>query len=62
ANDCLRDSDCCILVTEWPEFTKLTPEDFVKSMKQPVLIDGRRIYDPEKYGKKLQFYAVGLGQ
>ena len=62
AIDCLRGADCCILVTEWPEFKKLTPEDFTKNMKQPVLIDGRRIYKPEMFGKKMRFVALGLGQ
>ena len=59
---CLKNADCCILVTEWEEFKKLTPDDFVKNMKQPVLIDGRRIYDPEEFRKKINFTAIGLGQ
>jgi UDPglucose 6-dehydrogenase len=58
---CIKNADCCIIVTEWPEFRKLTPEDFVKNMKQPILIDGRRIYDPEIFGGKLKFTAIGLG-
>ena len=62
AIDCLKKADCCILVTEWSEFKKLTPEDFTKHMKQPVLIDGRRIYDPEVFGNKMRFVALGLGQ
>ncbi len=61
AIDCLKEADCCVLVTEWPEFKKLTPEDFIRNMKQPVLIDGRRIYDPETFGKKMRFVALGLG-
>ena len=61
AINCLRDADCAILVTEWAEFKKLTPEDFKKNMRQPILIDGRRIFDPEEYGRKLQFAAIGLG-
>ena len=59
---CLKNADCCILVTEWEEFKKLTPDDFAKNMKQPVLIDGRRIYDPEEFRKKINFTAIGLGQ
>ena len=59
--DCLKSADCCIIVTEWPEFNKLTPEDFIKNMKQPVLIDGRRIYDPKNFSRKMKFIAIGLG-
>jgi UDPglucose 6-dehydrogenase len=59
---CLKNADCCILVTEWGEFKKLKPEDFTKNMTQPILIDGRRIYDPEEFSKKMKFTAIGLGQ
>ena len=62
ALDCIKNADCCIIVTEWPEFQKLTPEDFMKNMKQPVLVDGRRIYNPQTYSKKLKFTAIGLGK
>jgi len=61
-NECLKKADCCILVTEWDEFKKLKPEDFTKNMRQPFLVDGRRIYNPEKFGQKLKFAAIGLGK
>ena len=61
ALDCIKKADCAIIVTEWSEFQKLTPEDYVDNMKQPIIVDGRRIYDPEKYSKKLKFVAIGLG-
>jgi len=61
AIECLKGADCCLLVTEWDEFTKLAPEDFVEKMRQPCLVGGRRIYDPEKFRRKLEFRAVGLG-
>jgi UDPglucose 6-dehydrogenase len=60
--ECLKNADCCILVTEWAEFTNLKPEDFIKYMKHPVLIDGRRLYDCEVFGKKLVYKAIGLGK
>ena len=33
AISCLKNADCCILVTEWDEFKKLKPEDFTKNMR-----------------------------
>jgi UDPglucose 6-dehydrogenase len=60
--NCLKNADCCILVTEWDEFKKLKPKDFAENMKQPILIDGRRIYDPREFSQKLNFAAIGLGQ
>ena len=62
ALDCLKNADSCIIVTEWDEFKKLTPKDFIKNMKQPILIDGRRIYNPVAFSGKLKFTAIGLGK
>jgi UDPglucose 6-dehydrogenase len=62
AIECLKNTDCAILVTEWEEFKKLGPEDFMRNMRKPILIDGRRIYDPGKFSKKLRYIAVGLGE
>ncbi|MEM1540673.1 MAG: UDP-glucose/GDP-mannose dehydrogenase family protein [Candidatus Bathyarchaeia archaeon] len=61
AINCIKGADCCVIITEWNEFTKLQPQDFIRNMKQPVIIDGRRIYDPKKFSHKLRFMAVGLG-
>ncbi|MCK5183814.1 MAG: UDP-glucose 6-dehydrogenase, partial [Candidatus Heimdallarchaeota archaeon] len=59
--DALKDSDICMLITEWAEFKSLEPKDF-KSMKNPILIDGRRIYEPEKFMKEgIKYSGIGLG-
>jgi UDPglucose 6-dehydrogenase len=58
--ECLREAHCCILVTEWEQFKHLEPEDFIKNMSEPVLIDARRVYDTKKFVHKLHFFGVGL--
>jgi len=60
--ECLHEADGCILVTEWKEFKKLSPKDFIQLMRNPFLFDGRRIYDPEEFSEKLRFRAVGLSK
>lgn len=60
--ECIKDSDCCIIVTEWDEFRNLLPDDFKNNMSRPILIDGRRIYDPDKFSEKTEYFAVGLGK
>ena len=60
AIECIKGAHCCILVTEWNEFKKLTPEDFIQNMRQPCLVDGRRIYEPKQFSQKLKFKAIGL--
>jgi UDPglucose 6-dehydrogenase len=60
--ECLRDAELAILVTEWDELRKLKPEDFRALMKRPILYDGRRIFDAtEMLRAGIQFGAVGLG-
>jgi UDPglucose 6-dehydrogenase len=61
AIECIRNAVCCIIVTEWDEFRNLGPEDFVKHMKEPNVVDGRRIYEPRRFGERNHFTAVGLG-
>jgi len=57
---CLAGAHCCVIVTEWEQFKALTPADFVKNMAEPILVDARRIYDPQQFRDKLTFSAVGL--
>ena len=61
ARECLRGAEAAIIVTEWDEFKQLTPDDFIKCMKHPIMIDGRRIYDPDQISIKLTYKAIGLG-
>jgi len=61
AIECLKNADCCILVTEWEEFKKLKPEDFIQNMRTPILLDGRRLFDSEEFSRKIRFMAIGLG-
>ena len=61
AKACLKDADCAILVTEWKEYAALRPNAFTKLMKNPVLIDGRRLFNAYEFSKHLDFAAVGLG-
>jgi UDPglucose 6-dehydrogenase len=59
---CLKDADCAILATEWREFKSLKLKDFSQNMRKPVLIDGRRLYNPKIFSKKLRYIAIGLGE
>lgn len=61
AYDVARTSDCLVIVTEWNEFRKLDLGRIRKLMKQPLIIDGRNIYEPAKL-KRLGFKYVGMGQ
>jgi len=61
-DDCLRQADLAILVTEWDEFKGLTPQKFKDLMRNPAVVDGRRIYDPSRFeAEGIRFAAIGLG-
>ncbi|MEM2143723.1 MAG: UDP-glucose/GDP-mannose dehydrogenase family protein [Candidatus Jordarchaeaceae archaeon] len=63
STQCIKDADCCIIVTEWKEFQKLKPEDYIKNMRNPILIDGRRIYDLKTFQEKeIKYAAIDLGK
>jgi UDPglucose 6-dehydrogenase len=49
AKDCIKGTHCCIIATDWKEFQTLGPNDFRTSMKTPVVVDARRIFEPESF-------------
>ena len=60
--ECIRGADCCIVITEWKEFQRLTADDFISLMNAPVVVDGRRIYEPCSFAKKVRYRAIGLAK
>jgi len=60
-SECLKDADCCVIVTEWDEFKLLKPEDLLSQMRSAALVDGRRITDPKLFRDKIKYAAIGLG-
>src|SRR5919204_3239333 len=56
-----RGADALLLVTEWNEFRQLDMPRIKRSMRRPVLVDGRNIYDPAKM-RELGFVYRGIGR
>ena len=61
AYDVAKGVDAIILVTEWDEFAKLDLQKVKKSMRQPVFVDGRNVFDPERM-KEMGFIYSGIGR
>ncbi|NVJ60879.1 MAG: UDP-glucose/GDP-mannose dehydrogenase family protein [Gammaproteobacteria bacterium] len=59
----LKEADALVICTEWSEF-RAPDFDLIKStLKSPVIIDGRNMYDPETIeGKGIAYYAIGRGR
>lgn len=56
-----RKADCVVILTEWNEFKELDLVKLKKLVAQPVIVDGRNIYDPAKM-KKLGFRYFSVGR
>ena len=54
-------ADCLILLTEWPEFRRLDLARIQASLRQPNLVDGRNLYDPDEMAR-LGFAYQGVGR
>jgi UDPglucose 6-dehydrogenase len=54
-------ADAIVLITEWNEFRQLDMARVKKLMRNPVVVDGRNIYDPGVM-RKLGFTYRGIGR
>jgi UDPglucose 6-dehydrogenase len=53
--------DALVICTEWNEFKQLDLTRVKHAMKQPVIVDGRNLYDPA-YLERLGFIYRGMGR
>ena len=58
---CLEGADALLLITEWQAFRNPDFERMKATMRQPVVFDGRNIYDPEHL-RELGFSYYGIGR
>ncbi|PKP58249.1 MAG: UDP-glucose 6-dehydrogenase [Candidatus Altiarchaeales archaeon HGW-Altiarchaeales-2] len=57
-DECLNDANVCIIASDWDEFKEIY--DKFELMKNKIVIDGRRILNPEKCkNAKIKYYGVG---
>jgi UDPglucose 6-dehydrogenase len=60
--DALRSANALVVVTEWNEFRRPDFDRMKTLMKEPVVFDGRNIYDPNRLREKgFTYYGVGRG-
>jgi UDPglucose 6-dehydrogenase len=61
--DVLPGADALVIVTEWSLFRSPDFDAIRRQLRQPVIFDGRNLYDPE-YVRQLGFvyYAIGRGE
>lgn len=54
-------ADALVLLTEWPEYRELDLSKIAKTMRTPVFLDGRNMFDPME-AKKAGLRYMGVGR
>jgi len=61
--DCAKGADALVLVTEWNEFRRPSFERLKSLLRQPVLFDGRNMWNPaEVRAAGFTYYGIGRGK
>lgn len=61
AYEAARDCDCLVIATEWNEFKEMDLARIKKAMKQPLIVDGRNIFEPADL-KKFGIKYISMGR
>ena len=60
--ECLKGADALVIATEWNDFRRPDFDRMKSLMKQPVIFDGRNIYDPRVMAERgFVYYGIGRG-
>ena len=60
AYEAASDADALIVLTDWPEFSKLDLDAIREALKYHLIVDGRNMYDPEEVtAKGLAYVSMG---
>lgn len=58
--ECVENSDCLVIVTEWNEFRKPDFARMAQSMNHRIVFDGRNMYHPyDMHMEGFEYYSVG---
>ncbi|MET0087475.1 MAG: UDP-glucose/GDP-mannose dehydrogenase family protein [Sedimenticola sp.] len=56
----LKSADALIIVTEWRHFCAPDFKMITESLNEPVIFDGRNLFEPQKMGNKgITYYSIG---
>jgi UDPglucose 6-dehydrogenase len=63
AYEAAKGADCLAILTEWSEFKELDLKRLKRLMRQPLIVDGRNLYDPERLqAAGFRYLGVGRGR
>ena len=60
AQDCMKDKDILVILTEWNEFRSLDPKSILELMNGNIVIDLRNIFDPKEMSDaNVNYFSLG---
>jgi len=58
--EAMRGADLAVVQSDWREIRDIKAEDFKRLLKSPVVVDGRRTFDPMKMiSKGVKYFGIG---
>ena len=61
--DVLNGADALVIITEWTLFRSPDFPTIRQALKQPLIFDGRNLYDPDYLREQgFVYYAIGRGE
>ena len=58
----LHNADALVICTEWQSFKAPDFDEIKNALRNPVIFDGRNLFDPERLNKRgFTYYAIGRG-
>jgi len=60
AYQAVEKADAALILTEWEEFSKLDLARVKQAMANPIIVDGRNVFEPEEMkGLGFEYYSIG---
>lgn len=58
--DAMKGADACVIATEWAEFSNLDFERVIEEMEEPLIIDLRNLYNPDRMRERgVSYISIG---
>jgi UDPglucose 6-dehydrogenase len=56
-------ADAVLILTDWNEFKQIDFQKLKTVVRQPVLVDGRNMYEPQEMAEKgFEYHGIGRGE
>jgi UDPglucose 6-dehydrogenase len=58
--EAVKEANAMLIITEWDEFKELDLKKIKEAMDNPIIVDGRNVYDPSEVRELgLEYYSIG---